>query len=278
MTTTTDLAVPESETEIQPSDLLTPDDARQITDRIKHGTEVIYDLVKEAYQRRAWVALNYASWDAYLDGEFQGAPLSLPRETRKEAVQSLKAAGLSLRAIAAATGTSPQTVANDAAAASSGASAQVSNSLTPEQEQRLAEIEAKVADESGSYELTDEEHAEATELRELRDTPLVDAELVDEPAAPTTGLDGKTYTKPKPKADKAPAVPKIPASVKAAKKVAALIDKARIAYDELVDALPDKVDKAEQADIDKALAYSLVDFAESFPGITATVKWTKLAN
>lgn len=278
MTTTTDLALPDTEDAIQPSDLLDADSARALTDRIQAGTTKIQELIITAYQGRAWVALGYASWDEYISGEFASSPLALPRETRQEAVQSLKKQGLSLRAIASVTGTSPQTVANDAAAASTGTEAEVSNNLTPEQDQRLAELDAKINDEAGSFEVSDEEADELRELRELAATPIVEAEIVEEPAA-TKGLDGKEY-KAKPKKEKAAPAPKVPATVKAAKRVVALLDKARIAYDELMDALPDdqsKDSKDERSQVDQAMAYSIVDFADS-AGLKAPVRWTKLAN
>lgn len=287
MTTTTDLAVPEVEdtSDIQPAALLNEEDARAITARILQGTIVINDLVVEAFQRRAWSALGYESWDEYLDGEFGGAPLSLPREKRKEAVESLRGKGLSLRAIASATGTSPQTVANDikdieeeAADAEPASPVQFldTSQLTEEQHVRFDELAAKEA--SDDEYLSDEEHAE---LKELRETVTVDAEIVeDEEPEPVNvvGLDGKEYkAKAEPKEPKTPAV-RVPAVVKTAKKVAALLDKARIAYDELTDSDGyEDADKDTKAAVDKALAYSVVDFAES-AGLKAPVRWTKIAN
>ena len=89
---------------------LTVEEAQVLTAQIKDATESLWDMVKLAYTRRAWAALDYDSWDAYLDGEFGNARLRLPREERGEVIHSLRDAGLSLRAIASATGTGLGTV------------------------------------------------------------------------------------------------------------------------------------------------------------------------
>lgn len=90
-----------------------PEEARRLTDEIKAGVENVWNLVKSAYGSRAWTALGYESWDAYCAAEFKGARISLPREDRQEVVGSLRDAGLSTRAIAAATGINRETVMKD---------------------------------------------------------------------------------------------------------------------------------------------------------------------
>lgn len=87
-----------------------PDYARHLTDRIKVAVEATWQLIVEAYQTRAWTALGYGSWDDYCLREFGTSRLQIPREERQEAVASLRQAGLSLRAIAAATGQSKSQV------------------------------------------------------------------------------------------------------------------------------------------------------------------------
>lgn len=82
----------------------TPEAARQLTDRIKTVVGVAWELIAEAFTSRAWAALGYGSWDKYCDSEFGSARLRLPREERQEVVGSLREAGLSMPAIAAATG------------------------------------------------------------------------------------------------------------------------------------------------------------------------------
>ncbi len=87
--------------------------ARDLTDRIKVAVEATWQLIAEAYTARAWAALGYSSWDDYCTREFGNARLRLPREDRQEAVASLRESGLSVRAIAAATGVSKNTVKTD---------------------------------------------------------------------------------------------------------------------------------------------------------------------
>ncbi|GAA4928938.1 hypothetical protein GCM10023224_05390 [Streptomonospora halophila] len=92
---------------------VSPARARELTDRIKIAVDATWALITEAYTTRAWAALGYDSWDAYCAEEFGAARLKLPREERQEVVGSLRDAGLSIRAIASATGSSKTTVTGD---------------------------------------------------------------------------------------------------------------------------------------------------------------------
>lgn len=92
---------------------MTPDEARQVTDRIRTALGVAWELVADAYKRRAWAAMGYSSWDDYTSAEFGAARLRLPREERQEVVASLRDAGLSIRAIAASVGVHTDTVQSD---------------------------------------------------------------------------------------------------------------------------------------------------------------------
>lgn len=94
---------------------MTPDEARQVTDRIRTALGVAWELVADAYKRRAWAAMGYSSWDDYTSAEFGAARLRLPREERQEVVASLRDAGLSIRAIAATGIASKQTIERDLA-------------------------------------------------------------------------------------------------------------------------------------------------------------------
>lgn len=89
----------------------TADEARTLTDTIRAGLTTTWREVTLAYDGCVWLALGYGNWDEYLDGEFNGAPLQLPREGRPEAMQSMRDRGMSLRAIAAVTGQSKDSVA-----------------------------------------------------------------------------------------------------------------------------------------------------------------------
>jgi len=87
--------------------------ARILTDQIKVTVEGAWQLIKQAYESRAWEALGYPTWDDYCTREFGTSRLRLPREERAEVVQSLRESGLSTRAIASATGIDRGTVRKD---------------------------------------------------------------------------------------------------------------------------------------------------------------------
>jgi hypothetical protein len=87
--------------------------ARALTEKIRASVGDLMVLIARAWQGRAWSALGYESWADYIKGEFNHAPLSLPREERKAVVALLRGQGMSTRAIGAATGASDFTVRND---------------------------------------------------------------------------------------------------------------------------------------------------------------------
>src|SRR5699024_1151181 len=78
-------------------------EARDLTDKIRAGLEGVFELIKSAYSGFAWKALGYASWDEYVQREFGNLSLRPPREYRDEIIGSMRAAGMSVRAIATAT-------------------------------------------------------------------------------------------------------------------------------------------------------------------------------
>ena len=89
---------------------MTPAEARRMLKRMHTGMGVLTELYIEAYNGRIWAALGHASWDAFLAAEFGGYQLRLPSEERDETIMSLRAAGLSIRAIAATGVASKSTV------------------------------------------------------------------------------------------------------------------------------------------------------------------------
>ena len=50
--------------------LLSENEARDLTERIRNGMTNLATLIMEAHDSEAWRALGYASWGAYVDGEF----------------------------------------------------------------------------------------------------------------------------------------------------------------------------------------------------------------
>jgi predicted transcriptional regulator len=97
----------------EPTAELSETAAREITDKIKASLDVTWQLIAEAYRERAHAVLGYSSWDAYVSTEFGGGPLWVPRGTRPEVAGSLRASGMSWRAIATAMGVTERTVRRD---------------------------------------------------------------------------------------------------------------------------------------------------------------------
>jgi len=112
--------------------------ARALTDRMKTGVAVMSELIKEAYQGRAWDALGYTSWDDYVTREFGTGQLRIPKEERTEYVASLRESGMSVRAIASATGINRETVRQEVIAA-----AATGNKLSVDQEGILSDLLAE---------------------------------------------------------------------------------------------------------------------------------------
>lgn len=159
------------------------DYARSLTDRIRIAVEGTWQLIVEAYQSRSWAVLGYASWDEYCTREFGTSRLRLPREERTEQVASLRESGLSLRAIAAATGNDVKTIRTDLA--------RVGNSHTSPAAPTDADLLA------GS-DWTPESPAEDVGASDdaVRTEPQGESSALLAPRPAVTGLDGKAYTRP----------------------------------------------------------------------------------
>lgn len=83
--------------------VLSKADARELTDQIAEGLADVHALIVQAWEGQAWRAMDFDSWDAWIDASFRGLQLRPPREQRSEVVQSMREAGMSIRAIAQAT-------------------------------------------------------------------------------------------------------------------------------------------------------------------------------
>jgi hypothetical protein len=92
---------------------LTTDEARTLTATIVNGMNSVHAQLITADRGRAWLALGYASWDAYCDGELAGARPAIERDERREIVGELRQAGMSQRAIGSVLGVHPTTVHGD---------------------------------------------------------------------------------------------------------------------------------------------------------------------
>ncbi len=92
--------------------------AQQLTDELRRSLETSWQLLREAFERRAWAALGHESWDAYCAAELSTSQLKLSRERRQQIVAELTGGDkpLSNRAVATALGVDHKTVAADRAA------------------------------------------------------------------------------------------------------------------------------------------------------------------
>lgn len=72
------------------------------------------DKAVEAYTSRAWRALGYASWEAYVIGEYGEQGPELPLRQRRAAAVKMHAGGMSVRAIAAVLRLAPSVAHRDA--------------------------------------------------------------------------------------------------------------------------------------------------------------------
>lgn len=171
---------------------ISADEAREITDRIKVGVEAVWHLIVEAYNRGAHRALGYSSWDDYCTREFGTSRLKLPREERQEVVASLRESGLSIRAIAAATGLGQGTVQREVAGVPNG---------TPADEwrcERCGGVDSEDHDDPEDCHcncgLDPDCHAPVLDPQDVHDRMVARTKS----AAPKkiTGTDGKSYTAP----------------------------------------------------------------------------------
>lgn len=90
---------------------ITAAEARALTNKIADTVVDAFVLVAEAYERRAWAVLGYESWEGYCEQEFKS--LSIGKRERPAMIAALRSAGMSTRAIAAATGVSNATVSRE---------------------------------------------------------------------------------------------------------------------------------------------------------------------
>jgi Sigma-70, region 4 len=96
---------------------LSPEEARALTDQVKVVLTISHKVLSACYKGRADLALGYHSWEAYCEAEFsETRAVRLDRERRREIVTTLRAEGMSTRAIAQGLGVSDGTVRNDLAA------------------------------------------------------------------------------------------------------------------------------------------------------------------
>jgi hypothetical protein len=99
---------------------VTGQEARRRRDRIKllltsmtEQTNKVVAILEEAQTNEDHLALGYASWTAYIAGEYAGLLAELKSGNRREVVGSLTSAGIPTRAIAEIVGVDHSTVVRD---------------------------------------------------------------------------------------------------------------------------------------------------------------------
>lgn len=171
--------------------------ARKLTERIRlnvvsvrDGVEKLQTLLGEAKTGNVHVALGYPSWTAYIADVMGEEPLRLSRDDRREIVHYLTGEGMSTRAIGATLGVDQKTVVNDRRAGEEISSPRVDRSTSEV-------FDPEVDDMPGAED-------------DLFDDGPDETPAPEQPAAPApeprkiTGLDGKAYTPPPPRAASEP--------------------------------------------------------------------------
>lgn len=99
------------------------DEARALTTELREDYGALQVKIATAWKGRIWVALGYASWQEYIDGELHDVSIRPPKEIEDQVVSDLRSLGMSTRGIVAATDLSKGTVGRllDRAGAPSGA-------------------------------------------------------------------------------------------------------------------------------------------------------------
>lgn len=85
-------------------------EAQEITQKLRDSLTGIQEMMIEAFRKKVWLSLGYESWNEYVAGEFADLKLGPPKEERAGVLAGYYQAGMSTRAIAAATGLSKDTV------------------------------------------------------------------------------------------------------------------------------------------------------------------------
>lgn len=168
-------------------------EARRITERIRLAAMSFADAkaklaqyVDEAREGRAWAVLGFRSWTEYLTDVFSDEPLRLTRDERREIVGQLSDAGMSTRAIAPIVGMSQKTVVKDL---------QVIPEVSP--------APAPADSEEDYSELVNGLEHVVTHVS--IDPPVPGAARGPLPVPKKiTGIDGKEYSRPEPRAPEEP--------------------------------------------------------------------------
>jgi len=84
--------------------------AEQVRAQIRTVLDRAWEFIALAYKGRAFIALGYPNWDAYVDARFGDLRIAVPREHRAQVVAELAGVRMSCRAIAKVLGVGVATV------------------------------------------------------------------------------------------------------------------------------------------------------------------------
>ena len=176
--------------------------ALNLTREIKRSLEQSWVLIKEAFDRRAWAALGYDSWESYCRKEFGTHLTRLSKELRREAVAALATGDqpMSNRAIAAAIGVDEGTVRNDLRTG-----AEFSAAIPVKGEVRTEASDEQFEGERPQDEQPKQEPVKGQQPKHEPAEGGEDDEYVPAPTRRVTGVDGRGYsTKPQSKRRRRP--------------------------------------------------------------------------
>lgn len=182
--------------------------ARKLTENIrrtavnaKESIDKLNDLIQQAKNGNAHLALGYKSWTAYLSDTFAETPMLLERDARQAFVAQLSSEGMSVRAIAPIVGASVGTVHADQQVFRNEQVDEPKFDPTPEPESSVVELCPEVAPSAPAEEVTapvEPQVPGAVTINpatgEVLDTPIVTEHTVTEKTKTVVGLDGKSYT------------------------------------------------------------------------------------
>lgn len=180
--------------------MLDRDGALELTERIRVALDRVStawadlaERIAEAYERRADLALGYSSWAEYAEAELRPSE-GIAADVRRQLVAVLSAQGMSTRAIAPTVGVSQRQISTDVRSDFSPAEPESIDLATgevlvpPHPQARLAPWpERRDETGGGGVVVIDPKTGEIHQGS-------------DEAVAHITGLDGKTYSRPEPKA------------------------------------------------------------------------------
>jgi transposase len=166
---------------------------RRMADTARGNLETVGRLLDEAKAGQVHQTLGFKSWTVYV-ADAVGGQLQLSGDARAAMVGLLAGEGMSVRAIAEATGVSKSTVSRDME--------QVSHNGTPQSGAEVIDNGPPDADDSTNpaEAVVDAIIAEAREQCDMSDKNIEDItrRSFEQTEQKITGRDGKTYTKPKP--------------------------------------------------------------------------------